>query len=122
MGTLSEAVAFNREVSPACLPSDVSQDFAGQEATVSGWGTLSSGGNQPTVLNEVDVTVTSNADCDSAYDGGITSNMICAADPGKDSCQGDSGGPMVVEETSGRFSLVGVVSWGYGCAMAQYPG
>merc|ERR1711874_185457 len=72
--TLSEAVAFTREVSPACLPSDVSQDFAGQEATVSGWGTLSSGGNQPTVLNEVDVTVTSNADCNSAYGGSITSN------------------------------------------------
>merc|ERR1712079_909895 len=90
--TLSEAVAFNREVSPACLPSDVSQDFAGQVATVSGWGTTSSGGNQPTVLNEVDVTVTSNAACG----GSITSNMICAADSGKDSCQGDSGGPLVV--------------------------
>jgi len=119
--TLSEAVAFNREVSPACLPSDVSQDFAGQVATVSGWGTTSSGGNQPTVLNEVDVTVTSNADCNSAYGGSITSNMICAADSGKDSCQGDSGGPLVVKENN-RYALAGVVSWGYGCALPQYPG
>ena len=47
--------------------------------------------------------------------------MICAADSGKDSCQGDSGGPMVVQEND-RYALVGVVSWGFGCADPKYPG
>ena len=119
--TLSEPVSFSPSVSPACLPASTSADYAGELAVVSGWGTLSSGGNQPTVLHDVSVTVQSNQDCNSAYGGGITDNMICAAGPGKDSCQGDSGGPMVSQE-NGRYALVGVVSWGYGCAMPEYPG
>ena len=101
---LSEAVAFTNEVSPACLPADLSATYAGVLATVTGWGTLSSGGNQPTALQEVDVTVTTNAVCNQAY-GSITANMICAADSGKDSCQGDSGGPLITSE-NGRQALV----------------
>merc|ERR1719510_1267660 len=118
--TLSSPVSISSAVSPACLPGDTSKLYDGSKATVSGWGTTSSGGNQPTTLREVEVTVQSNQVCNQAY-GSITSNMVCAADSGKDSCQGDSGGPMVVLE-NGRFSLVGVVSWGAGCADPSYPG
>merc|ERR1711936_1058984 len=64
---LSSPVAFTNEVSPACLPADLSATYAGVLATVTGWGTLSSGGNQPTALQEVDVTVTTNAVCNQAY-------------------------------------------------------
>merc|ERR1719234_1338675 len=117
---LAEPVTFTNKVSPACLPADLRKTYAGVLATVTGWGTLSSGGNQPTVLQEVDVTVTTNAECDSAY-GSITKNMICAADPGKDSCQGDSGGPLIAPE-NGRQALIGVVSWGNGCAERGFPG
>ena len=63
---LSQPVAFTNEVSPACLPADLSATYAGVHATVTGWGTLSSGGNQPTALQEVDVTVTTNAVCNQA--------------------------------------------------------
>merc|ERR1719423_589765 len=119
--TLAQPVKFSTTVAPACLPADNSKDFAGEMATVSGWGTLSSGGNQPTVLNEVDVTVQSNAQCQTAYGNSITSNMICAADAGKDACQGDSGGPLSVME-NGKYAVVGVVSWGFGCANANFPG
>jgi len=69
----------------------------------------------------------SNAECNSAYGGRITSDMLCAngvnnAGETTDACQGDSGGPLVCDMGSGRFVLHGATSWGYGCASAQYPG
>ena len=101
---LAKPVKFNKKVAPACLPADTAATYAGVVATVTGWGRLIHEGNQPTTLQEVDVTVTTNAECDSAY-GSITKNMICAADSGKDSCQGDSGGPLIAPE-NGRQALV----------------
>jgi secreted trypsin-like serine protease len=45
--------------------------------------------------------------------------MMCAADPNQDACQGDSGGPLYDDDNN---VLIGVVSWGWGCADPQYPG
>jgi len=122
---LSRDVTFSNTVMPACLP-DSTKNYDNVVATVTGWGTLSSGGSQPSVLYEVDVNTKSNAQCTSsstAYSApDITSNMICASNPGKDSCQGDSGGPLVTKENNRYYSLIGVVSWGYGCAQSNAPG
>jgi len=119
--TLKEPITFTREISPACLPSDTTELYAGQVATVSGWGTLKSQGHQPTVLMEVDVTVTTEEFCKSVYGADISKVNLCAMDAGKDSCQGDSGGPLVIQEY-GRYALIGVVSFGYGCAYPNVPG
>ena len=42
--------------------------------------------------------------------------MFCAGGLGTDACQGDSGGPLTIPFLPNRYQLVGIVSWGEGCA------
>ena len=108
---------------------------SGAALNVSGWGTLSSGGSSPDELRTVQVRAWTNAECEESYgSAAIDASMICAGDPYPgcnpgiescvDSCQGDSGGPLfaVVEDSSQKhYIVVGIVSWGYGCA-SGWPG
>ena len=85
---------------------------------------LTIGGSSPNNLQYVRVPAITNSQCNAAYGGGITSSMLCAGYPnvgGKDSCQGDSGGPYVCND-NGNPVIAGVVSWGNGCAHADFPG
>ncbi|KOC59196.1 Trypsin-1 [Habropoda laboriosa] len=97
------------------------ESIAGISAVITGWGATREGGNTASVLKKVDVPIVSKKSCNDAYKsyGGLPKGQICAAVPegGKDACQGDSGGPLTI---GGR--LAGLVSWGYGCARAGYPG
>ncbi len=120
--------------------------LAGQDAWVTGWGTLTQGGSTSETLQKVSVPILSNEQCvDSNYaESQITDRMMCAGGAGgKDSCQGDSGGkfilffevsfsdivtlmgltgPLQVQDGQGVWKLAGVVSWGYGCALPNWPG
>ncbi len=92
---------------------------AGQPLEVTGWGATSEGGDASRILMKATVPYAENATCNTpdAYNGAIKPGMICAGyrDGGVDSCQGDSGGPLVWRTPDGPI-LVGVVSWGEGCA------
>jgi len=95
----------------------------GASVIVAGWGTMSEGGESPDVMHDVTISMLDFADCNTAYEGGLLQGMVCAGvwEGGKDSCQGDSGGPLFVKQ-SGTWYVVGVVSWGNGCAQANFPG
>ncbi|KAK9977441.1 hypothetical protein ABG768_019255 [Culter alburnus] len=121
---LSSSVTFSDYIKPVCLAAAGSTFAAGTESWVTGWGALQSGGTAPDILQEVMIPIVSNSDCNNAYGGGITSNMMCAGllnQGGKDACQGDSGGPMVSRNGS-LWIQSGIVSFGIGCADPKYPG
>jgi len=124
---LESPMNFNQCVGAACLPTkgDVT---GGETCWITGWGTLSSGGRQPDVLQEVSVQVLSIDACrSSGYKSSeIYDDMLCAQGTNSkgqttDACQGDSGGPLVCEQ-DGVWRLFGATSWGYGCASTRYPG
>jgi len=101
------------------LPSQGSDPSSGTNVVCHGWGTTSEGGSISSAQREVTVPIVARATCNSQYGGGITNNMVCAgvSGGGKDACQGDSGGPLTA-----NGQLLGIVSWGYGCARPNYPG
>jgi secreted trypsin-like serine protease len=53
----------------------------------------------------------------------VTENEICIGNlaGGQDTCGGDSGGPSFVKR-DGEFFMLGVTSWGFGCALSELPG
>merc|ERR550539_220388 len=111
-------------VQPVTLPAQMDLTPEGKDCIVTGWGTLHSGDfTLPDKLQKVTVPVIGDTTCGDDYKPRyhITDSMICAGvkEGGKDSCQGDSGGPMIDAETK---ALVGIVSWGIGCAEGSHPG
>jgi secreted trypsin-like serine protease len=121
---LNEKIEFNDYIQPVCMPEATIGKLEGAMATVTGWGTTSEGGSIASKLQQVDVPIIANQKCGQKYPSeDIVESMVCAGYDagGKDSCQGDSGGPFVIN-TSGKYTQVGVVSWGYGCAQANKPG
>jgi hypothetical protein len=118
----------NVKAIPLVTPADAAAGMTaeGQKSWVSGWGTLTAGGNIPDALQAVEVPIISNEKADELYDDvAITEDQLAAGiliEGGKDSCQGDSGGPLVVKDAQGVFKLAGIVSWGYGCAEGDSPG
>ncbi|XP_075748473.1 trypsin-1-like [Rhipicephalus microplus] len=115
-------------VSTVCLPEPNRK--MRDAIVVSGWGTTREGGRISTELLAVSVRVSDDMYCavqylqpsslTTAYD---KETMFCAGElfGGKDSCQGDSGGP-AIQYRNGTALLVGIVSFGRGCARLTHAG
>lgn len=101
----------------------------GQIFQATGWGDTAEGEAvrfSPKLL-EVQVARMPQSLCASLpeYRGRIKPTMLCGTGPNSDTCQGDSGGPMVargVLNDDASATLVGIVSWGKGCAEFGKPG
>jgi trypsin len=106
----------------------------GTMATIAGFGVTESGGDQPDVLQEARVPITTDEVAAEAYPylvdgvdpvfGGYENRTQVAAgfpQGGVDTCQGDSGGPLLVSAPDG-MRLVGDTSYGAGCAEPGFPG
>jgi trypsin len=117
---------------------------------VSGWGTTSVNKIKISLqLRMAQLAVNSQATCETDYpDDYDNTTMMCASAAGRDSCQGDSGGPLLGRVQTGTTPVVvkgkkrkgkkrrkkhievpvysntqvGVVSWGFGCAVEGSPG
>jgi secreted trypsin-like serine protease len=102
-----------------------------QVLTATGWGyTSNSPVSKPDELQMVNVNYIDTVSCTTSpfkySKNDITKSMMCAgalAGGGRDSCKADSGGPLVIQGNKKKnHLLVGVVSWGEGCADPDYPG
>merc|ERR1712058_75775 len=128
-------------VNPACLPScqdqfdHVFRNGTGVRCWTAGWGKDEFSGQFQFIQHKVDVPIVPDHKCNIALKTALNNkergvgdrfqldpSEICAGtETGKDACTGDGGSPLVCQAKSGRWTVVGLVTWGVGCA-EQLPG
>ncbi|XP_059351981.1 serine protease nudel-like isoform X3 [Daphnia carinata] len=113
---VQKPLQLNQWTAPACLPSFGYFPRNDTLCTVVGWGNVQENGPESDSLREVAVPIKPcSADLAARKD-----KILCAGYPEgkKDSCQGDSGGPFICPDPKirDRWLLVGIVSFGLGCA------
>lgn len=115
---LKRPALFHKRVHSVCLPTADTKFIVGQACYVTGWGRTSENSTYSKVLREVQVPLVDHVICNASNNGIIPKRYFCAGVPagGIDACGGDSGGPLVCPNKEGAFVLIGIVTWGVGCA------
>lgn len=116
---LARSLAYGPTVQPIVLATKKDVIKNGNYATVLGWGYTSQMGPPSDDLLMARVPIVPQSTCKRQMGGMITKRMLCAGfrNGGVDACQMDSGGPLVYND-----KLIGIVSWGVGCAQRNKPG
>ncbi|XP_047740500.1 serine protease filzig isoform X4 [Hyalella azteca] len=126
---LSRRATYQPNIVPICLPPP-GDHFPGAIGIVAGWGKTdnSYGKTGTNILRKVMVPIIDNQECLRWHhlkniDVKLHYEMFCAghAQGKMDACLGDSGGPLVVNN-KGRWTLAGITSAGFGCAVDHQPG
>ncbi|XP_055514035.1 transmembrane protease serine 9-like [Leucoraja erinacea] len=125
---VDDPIVYGDYIRPACLPTPGKfRNEKWAHCHVTGWGLMEENGRLSRVLQEAAVQLIPLETCQQSdwYDHNVDDKMICAgfAGGGIDACQGDSGGPLSCKQKGGEdFYVVGIVSWGEGCAQRFKPG
>ncbi|XP_060137222.1 serine protease 27-like [Zootoca vivipara] len=128
---LQRPMKYTPYILPVCVPFPSAVFPEGMACFVTGWGYIGFDEPLPSpqTLQQVQVSLIDVDRCNKMFNvpptgsNPVTDDMICAGykEGGKDACQGDSGGPLVCAQNDSWF-LVGIVSWGQGCALPYRPG
>ncbi|NWV26007.1 ACRO protein, partial [Origma solitaria] len=125
---LEQPVQCSDYIQLACVPDSALAVPELRTCYIAGWrATPDSAPSPRLVLQEAKVRLIDVQLCNSSrwYGGAVHPQDLCAGYPrgGIDTCQGDSGGPLVCKDNVGDyFWLVGLASWGRGCAGEKRPG
>jgi len=120
---LDRPISVSNTVNYICLPNSGFELPMYQPVVITGFGLTREGGALPYSLQQA--VIQNLPTCSNAYGLFDSSRQICAGiqSGGVDTCQGDSGGPLVYSpRRSDRWYLVGITSYGNGCARVNYPG
>ncbi|XP_031634325.1 serine protease persephone-like [Contarinia nasturtii] len=126
-------IQFSSEIWPACLHTDLRDEHPDVKLVVTGWGSTVPEGTASHRSNDLlkaQLQTVPLTECNELFKEyqqftkepglqNIGQSQYCAYDPnGKnDSCQGDSGGPLHISNPlQASVTIVGVVSYGIGCA------
>jgi len=142
---LDEPIDLVREegVNAACLPAcnemfiHTFKNHTGVRCWSAGFGAQERNGPLEFKLRKVDIPIyPDKAKCENIINDALTearkgkkgrrtrlnAGEICAGgEKGKDTCSGDGGSPLVCQAVSGRWHVVGLVSWGIGCGVEGRP-
>ncbi|XP_068134765.1 plasma kallikrein-like [Hyperolius riggenbachi] len=119
---LKSPMTYNDDQQAICLPPR--RDFVTpNKCWITGWGYTDESGSTSNVLQKAEVPPKSSTECQKSYKEKMSDKIICAGyKQGQiDSCQGDSGGPLNCEVDK-TWYLIGITSWGEGCARPDKPG
>lgn len=113
---LEKTIEFSKYIQPIQLPANElrNENFAGETATVSGWGRFSDSNSAVSeVLRYTRNEIKSNQACYDIFGDFVIESTLCTITRDTESgiCNGDSGGPLTVNR-DGRDVLVGIVSFG----------
>ncbi|XP_016041306.1 coagulation factor XI isoform X2 [Erinaceus europaeus] len=121
---LETTITYTDSQRPICLPSKGDRNVIYTDCWVTGWGYRKLRDKIQNTLQKAQIPLVTNEECQTRYRGyKITNKMICAGykEGGKDACKGDSGGPLSCKHNE-VWHLVGITSWGEGCAQKERPG